>query len=500
MAKAYFRLSKTKSGNDRQQIIVKLVVNRTYKPCFRSGVYIMPKWFKPAGACKSESDAVGEIKVPNKSKLNTIEWNEATEAKNALEAYKSRLIAICEKTEAIAPERLNKDNGKEWIEDAERIIRKCNIKTEEITYNKIVELLEQEKKEEAQEAEEQALSFFEVWDKYIAQHQGTQRRIDHVKVMKRALQRFELFSGNVLDVNTFSCDQLRDFKDFLRDEHTFFKVDPASSKKKVCNERYRHVYEAMPDTRIPEPRSKNYLIGRFKLVRAFFTWAVRNDYTTNDPFRKFVISREIAKEIYGTPFYLTTAERNQLYRHDFGDDKSIAIQRDIFVFQCLVGCRVGDLYRFTRSNIISKNGVLHLSYIPRKTKEESEDNLAEVPLSKIALEILSRYEAHTGKGLFPFIAEQNYNEAIKKMLRLAGIDRIVTILNPLTREDEQHPIYEVATSHMARRTFVGNMYQKAQDPNVIGSMSGHVSGSKAFSRYRKIEDEIKINLINAIEE
>ena len=130
-------------------------------------------------------------------------------------------------------------------------------------------------------------------------------------------------------------------------------------------------------------------------------------------------------------------------------------------------------------------------YIPKKTKEESEDNLTEVPLSKIALEILSRYEAHTGKGLFPFIAEQNYNEAIKKMLRLAGIDRIVTILNPLTREDEQHPIWEVATSHMARRTFVGGLYQKAQDPNVIGSMSGHVSGSKAFSRYRKIEDEIK---------
>ena len=496
MAKAFYRLSQKKSGNDRQQVIVKLVIDNSCKPCFRSGVYILPDWFKTTGACKSKSDAVGEIRVPNKSKLNTAERHEAEEAEKALKVFSNRLVTICQVTEAIDKGKLNKD----WVVDAERVIRKYNIKTEEITYNKIVELLEQEKKEEAQEAEEQALSFFEVWDKYIAQHQGTKRRIDHVKVMKRALQRFELFSGNVLDVNTFSCDQLRDFKDFLRDEHTFFKVDPASSKKKVCNERYRRVYEAMPDTRIPEPRSKNYLIGRFKLVRAFFTWAVRNDYTTNDPFRKFVISREIAKEIYGTPFYLTTAERNQLYRHDFGDDKSIAIQRDIFVFQCLVGCRVGDLYRFTRSNIISKNGVLHLSYIPRKTKEESEDNLAEVPLSKIALEILSRYEAHTGKGLFPFIAEQNYNEAIKKMLRLAGIDRVVTILNPLTREDEQHPIWEVATSHVARRTFVGGLYQKAQDPNVIGSMSGHVSGSKAFSRYRKIEDEIKINLINAIEE
>lgn len=141
-----------------------------------------------------------------------------------------------------------------------------------------------------------------------------------------------------------------------------------------------------------------------------------------------------------------------------------------------------------------------MSYVPRKTKEETEDNLAEVPLNSIALEILSKYATYSGKGLFPFIAEQNYNEAIKKMLRLAGIDRIVTVLNPLTREDEQHPLWEVATSHMARRTFVGNLYQKAQDPNAIGSMSGHVNGSRAFSRYRKIEQKIKIDLINATEE
>jgi len=490
MAKAYYRISKTKSENDRQQVIVKLVVSRSSKPCFRSGVYVLPDWFKFVGT------DTGEIRVPNKSKFNAVERNEAAEAKNALEAYTHRLVTICQQTEAKAPERLNK----EWIENAERVIRLYNVKTEEITYNRIVELFEQETKDIAEATKMQALSFFDLFDKYIEQHKGTKRRVDHIRVMKRALQRFEMYSGDVLNIDTFSCEQLRAFRDFLENEHTFFKVDSDTSKKVVCNARYRHIYEGLPDTRIPEARSKNYLLSQFKIVRAYYTWALENNYTTNDPFRKFKMSKEVGEEAYGTPFYLSIAERNQLYRFDFGDNKSLAIQRDIFVFQCCVGCRVGDLYRFKRSNIVSDDGTMFLSYVPRKTKDKKKPITAVVPLNSIALEILSKYGTYSGKGLFPFIAEQNYNEAIKKMLRLAGIDRIVTVLNPLTREDEQHPLWEVATSHMARRTFVGNLYQKAQDPNVIGSMSGHVEGSRAFSRYRKIEQKIKIDLINATEE
>ena len=54
---------------------------------------------------------------------------------------------------------------------------------------------------------------------------------------------------------------------------------------------------------------------------------------------------------------------------------------------------------------------------------------------------------------------------------------------------ELHPICEVASSHMARRTFVGNLYKSVKDPNLIGKMSGHKEGSKAFARYRDISDD-----------
>lgn len=118
-----------------------------------------------------------------------------------------------------------------------------------------------------------------------------------------------------------------------------------------------------------------------------------------------------------------------------------------------------------------------------------------VPLIEQAQEILERYKDDNRKELLPFISTQRYNKAIKEMLKEAGIDRIVTVLNPTTRQNEQHPIYEVASSYMARRNFIGALYKKVKDPNLIGCMTGHIDGSKAFSRYRAIDDDMKKSVI-----
>lgn len=64
--------------------------------------------------------------------------------------------------------------------------------------------------------------------------------------------------------------------------------------------------------------------------------------------------------------------------------------------------------------------------------------------------------------------------------------------------EEIKPLYEVVSSHTARKTFIGNLYKKVRDPNIIASMSGHVEGSKAFARYRVIDDDIKNDVINLL--
>ena len=188
----------------------------------------------------------------------------------------------------------------------------------------------------------------------------------------------------------------------------------------------------------------------------------------------------------GDPYteYITKEEMHQLYSYDLSKDPALERQRDIFIFQCLVGCRVSDLMNFTADNITDNI----LSYVPQKTKDESP-RIVRVPLIPYAQELIKKYAGADKKGrLFPFISSQKYNDNIKKIVKACGIDRMVIVRNSLTGNNEAKPIHEVASSHMASRTFIGGLYEGIKDPNIIAKMSGHVEGSKAFNRYRDISD------------
>ena len=65
----------------------------------------------------------------------------------------------------------------------------------------------------------------------------------------------------------------------------------------------------------------------------------------------------------------------------------------------------------------------------------------------------------------------------------------------MTREEEKVPLYSVASSHMARRTFVGTLHRNVKD-SVIANMSGHVENSRAFIRYYDVDEETRIDAIN----
>ena len=168
--------------------------------------------------------------------------------------------------------------------------------------------------------------------------------------------------------------------------------------------------------------------------------------------------------------------------------------RDIFVFQCVIGCRISDLYALTRSNLIDNC----IQYVPKKTKDKTTKTVT-VPLNSIAKEILDKYEDKAREALLPFASQYQYNKSIKKIFLAAGLTRPVIVIDPVTREQVIKPLHEIASSHLARRTFVGNLYKKVQDPSLISALSGHEEGSRAFLRYRNIDDELKANLVKLLE-
>ena len=115
----------------------------------------------------------------------------------------------------------------------------------------------------------------------------------------------------------------------------------------------------------------------------------------------------------------------------------------------------------------------------------------------MAKKILKRYESSGRATILPFISEQKYNDAIKEVFRLTGVNRVVT--DPTTRSEVRMPISECASSHMARRIFCGNLYKRVKDPDIVASMSGHKEGSKAFARYREIDKDIKRDALKVFE-
>lgn len=351
-------------------------------------------------------------------------------------------------------------------------------------------------------------SFFDVMGKYLSTHKLSVARQKNFKVIMRSLRRFELFKkkeghrGFKMSFVNLSVDMLHQIEDFLGNEKDAFlkypdiyeeipystKVAVKTPKRKRpprLDENGNEIPKGMP-----KPRGQNSVADMMLRFRSFIIWANDNGYTSNNPFKHFTIG-EI---VYGTPIYITNSERNRLLETDLSDNKELETQRDIFVFQCLIGCRVSDLYKMTYRSIIGDA----IEYIPRKTKEDRAITVR-VPLNDTAKRLITKYQDYERGSLFPFNTEQDYNRKIKEAFKRAGLGRMVTVLDQQTREEIQKPLYEVASSHMARRSFIGNIYKKVKDPNLVGALSGHKEGSKVFARYRTIDDDMKKELIGMLE-
>ena len=128
----------------------------------------------------------------------------------------------------------------------------------------------------------------------------------------------------------------------------------------------------------PKPKGANTICCTFKRFRAFYNWCIERGYTQNNPFAKF---KGIGTEKYGRPYYISVAEVEKIADFDLSENPALAVQCDIFVFQCLIGCRVSDLMRMTDNSVI--DGAVE--YIPDKTKGERPEVLR-VPLNNRAKE------------------------------------------------------------------------------------------------------------------
>ena len=202
-------------------------------------------------------------------------------------------------------------------------------------------------------------------------------------------------------------------------------------------------------------------------MRAFYRWCREQDMTKNDPFAKY---NGKTTERYGTPYYISIEERDKIADFDLSANPSLEAQRDIFIFQCLIGCRVSDLLAMTHDSII--NGAIE--YMPQKTAGE-RPQVVRVPLNTRALALVAKYKEREGLNgkLFPFISSQKYNVAIKKIFKTCGVTRMVTILNPSTGKRRNGPLTKspAATSPDAPSLATSTRKSKTQTLSVHSAVT-----------------------------
>jgi integrase len=297
----------------------------------------------------------------------------------------------------------------------------------------------------------------EMYDRYIEERDVSEGRKKHYKVTRKKI-------ANYLEIkrksSKFVSIQGADVEKFYKDEVKKYSI--------------------------------NWANEQIKNLKAFWHWSEMKlkaeGKELHNPFEAFKASATI----FGTPQWLNREELDVLIGAELTGYKDKV--RDMFVFQCHVGCRVGDLVSLKKSNIYK--GVL--SYVPVKTSHMRAE-VIKVPLSSVAEAIIKKYKDTESEMLMPFISDQKYNKYLKELFKQLNLDRPITLLDPRTRTPKIVPLYDAISSHYARRTFVGRLYEADVKDSVIASMSGHAEGSKAFNRYRAVTEELKNNAIKALE-
>lgn len=506
MAQIELRISsKVQKVTGKSEIMIRFFQGTSFDLYAPSGIVISPDYFEYY--INREKTEKAGVKVPR----NIITASKDKAEKSGFSLRKSGTIVFKQRLET--PEVKYHRQQAECLEQLKKHILDCfqTADKEELSSEWLKEVIDMFHHPEKYNLNKSSKSFFDLVELYISRRQLAESHARVFRVLSRVIARYEGYirvtdktrKDYSFSIDAVTRDDIEELTDYMRHEKALSEQYPKLFAKLI--EDYPASVKKGHNT--IEARGENTIIKMRTRLKSLFLFFAEEGLTANRPFEGI----KIGTAKVGTPIYITIEERNKIADYDlekkwpemdeqFRKDckmpiKTIVMCRDIFIFHCFIGCRVSDLIKLTPQHI--ENGIL--VYTPHKTKDGEDAIQARVPLHPKALELIKKYEGQDEKGrLFPFITPQKYNDAIKAIFTMAEITRNVEVRNPLTGENEIRPINEIASSHLARRTFVGNAYFKVSDPNLIGKMSGHVEGSKAFKRYRKIEDETLKNVIDMI--
>ena len=220
-------------------------------------------------------------------------------------------------------------------------------------------------------------------------------------------------------------------------------------------------------------------IGRYlKFVKSICLDADKNGFKVSSQLKDFMgFSIEAPKVI------LSLDEIEQIKNTKFVSDKH-EIAKDWLIIGCFTGQRVSDLLRMNTSFIEHIQDYDFIVLTQQKTKK-----LVQIPIHFEVQEILDKRN-----GEFPPTFSNNidsskamFNRYLKQLCKIAGIDAMVKG-NKFDEDKKRYiggiyPKFELASSHICRRSFASNHYASELYPTpILMNITAHKT-EKMFLTY-----------------
>lgn len=358
---------------------------------------------------------------------------------------------------------------KGYIKEALKEITNKGLSFDSETVERLIE--EYKHPEKALRRKQQPL--IDAFDAYIREKADNNlisniRRLHYENVLL-SLKRFLIIEkkGNDIVPSDFTTHMLLKFRKYMREEYLYII-------------KYPQLF--IDEKRAPKGmRSDNTVASRMQTLSAFFADLKMQKIIKESPFDNINkgTRKDIFKRKYDEPISLTISELKKIQDTDVPED--LKETRDIFVLNCLIGCRIGELQVMTRDNIHIDNGIAFVAYLPQKTAHIDSTNNAVIktPLMETALKILIDYD-FSFKLLKNISGKDGYNKKLKALLKECGLDREVFLTE--CGKAIAKPLYDMASTKLARKTHIEGMQQVQIDRYAAGL---HSKNSNAVDHYGK---------------
>lgn len=240
---------------------------------------------------------------------------------------------------------------------------------------------------------------------------------------------------------------------------------------------FRHDFEQWLYS-APREHATNHAAKIVSTLGLFLREAWERGYHKNDIYKRR--GWNIKKERFARQV-LSFEELDLINSLDFSDNARLDKVRDLFLIGAFSGLRFSDFTRITPEHIIEEAGAQLLELYPKKGERHNANVV--IPLLPILRDKLEKYDYHP-----PKISSQKFNEYIKEVCKLAGIDKEVIVKRSKGGKqiEERKPKYKMIASHTARRSFATNFFQLGLPAIELMKITGH-STERQFMEYINID-------------